>query len=76
MQALRSCYASLAARAREVMALVIRGPLSKQVGGEPGISDITVKKHRGNVMRKMNAHSLADLVNMGARLGLGTPRQG
>jgi FixJ family two-component response regulator len=50
------------------MALVVRGLLNKQVGGELGISEITVKAHRGRVMRKMNAASLADLVNIAARL--------
>ena len=52
------------------MALVVSGLLNKQVGGELGISEITVKAHRGQVMRKMKADSLADLVNMAARLGL------
>jgi FixJ family two-component response regulator len=69
-RAVREGYASLTAREREVMALVVRGLLNKQVGGEIGISEITVKAHRGKVMRKMKADSLADLVNMAARLGL------
>ncbi len=69
-RALRECYASLTAREREVMALVVAGLLNKQVGGELGISEITVKAHRGKVMRKMKADSLADLVTMAARLGL------
>jgi FixJ family two-component response regulator len=68
MRALRDCYASLTPREREVMALVASGLLNKQVGGELGISEITVKAHRGQVMRKMKADSLADLVNMAARL--------
>jgi FixJ family two-component response regulator len=68
IQALRDCYASLSRREREVMALVVSGLLNKQVGGELGISEITVKAHRGRVMRKMKADSLADLVNMAARL--------
>ncbi len=67
-RALRDCHASLTRREREVMALVVAGLLNKQVGGELGISEITVKAHRGNVMRKMRADSFADLVNMAARL--------
>ena len=70
MRALRDCYASLSGRERQVMALVVSGLLNKQVGGELGISEITVKAHRGNVMRKMEADSLADLVKMAARLRL------
>jgi FixJ family two-component response regulator len=65
---LRDCYASLSRREREVMALVVRGLLNKQVGFELGISEITVKAHRGKVMRKMKAGSLADLVTMAAEL--------
>jgi FixJ family two-component response regulator len=72
MQALRSCYVLLTPREREVMALVVSGLLNKQVGGELGISEITVKAHRGHVMRKMKADSLPDLVTMAARLGLRT----
>jgi len=68
--AVRDCYASLTSREREVMALVVSGLLNKQVGAELGISEITVKAHRGNMMRKMKADSLAALVNMAARLGL------
>src|SRR5262245_49273913 len=68
--ALRNCYDSLTPREREVMALVVSGLLNKQVGGELGISEITVKAHRGQVMRKMKADSLPDLVTMAARLGL------
>src|SRR2546426_5741364 len=70
MQVLRDCYASLTPREREVMALVASGLLNKQVGGELGISEITVKAHRGQVMQKMKADSLADLVTMAARLRL------
>ena len=69
-QALRSLYARLTPRERDVMTLVVRGLLNKQVGGELGMAEITVKAHRGQVMRKMKAASFADLVNMGARLGL------
>src|ERR1700681_2230705 len=70
MQALRDRYASLTRREREVMALVASGLLNKQVGGELGISEITVKAHRGQVMQKMKADSFADLVKKAARLGL------
>jgi FixJ family two-component response regulator len=70
MRTLRNCYEALTPREREVMALVISGLLNKQIGGELGISEITVKAHRGQVMRKMNAESLPDLVTMAARLGL------
>ena len=68
MQALRDCYASLTPREREVMTLVVSGLLNKQVGWELGISEITVKAHRGNMMQKMKAESLAHLVRMAARL--------
>ena len=70
MRVVRDCYASLTPREREVMALVVSGLLNKQVGGELRISEITVKAHRGQVMRKMKADSLPDLVTMAARLGL------
>jgi FixJ family two-component response regulator len=70
LSVLRERYASLSRREREVMALVVSGKLNKQVGGELGISEITVKAHRGKVMRKMKADSLADLVKMAARLRL------
>jgi FixJ family two-component response regulator len=69
-QELRSRLGSLTSREREVMSLVVSGLLNKQVGGELGISEITVKAHRGQVMRKMKADSLPDLVRMDARLGL------
>jgi FixJ family two-component response regulator len=68
--ALRDGYASLTPRERQVMALVAGGLLNKQVGGELNINEITVKAHRGQVMRKMKADSLADLVTMAARLRL------
>jgi FixJ family two-component response regulator len=70
VQSLRSCYASLTPREREVMTLVVSGLLNKQVGGQLGISEITVKAHRGQVMRKMRADSLPELVTMAARLGV------
>jgi FixJ family two-component response regulator len=70
MQVLRDCYASLTRREREVMTLVVSGLLNKQVGGELGISEITVKAHRGQVMQKMKADSFADLVKKTARLGV------
>ena len=75
MQALRSCYASLTPREREVMALVVSGLLNKQVGVELGISEVTVKAHRGQMMRKMKADSLPALVTMASRLGLRTAPQ-
>jgi len=69
---LRDRYVSLTPRERQVMSLVVAGLLNKQVGGELGISEITVKAHRGQVMHKMKANSLADLVKMAARLGRGS----
>jgi FixJ family two-component response regulator len=68
--AVKACYGTLTPREREVMTLVVSGLLNKQVGGELGISEITVKAHRGQVMRKMKADSLADLVTMATTLGL------
>jgi FixJ family two-component response regulator len=70
LERLRRAYASLSPRERQVMTHVVSGRLNKQVGSELGISVITVKAHRGQVMRKMNADSLADLVRMGAALDL------
>jgi FixJ family two-component response regulator len=70
MEAVRENYASLTPREREVMVLVVSGLLNKQVGGELGISEITVKAHRGQVMRKMKAASLPALVKMVSSLGL------
>src|SRR5262249_20761585 len=68
VRALRDTYASLTPREQQVMALVTRGRLNKQVGGDLGISEITVKGHRGKVMRKMKARSLPDLVDMATTL--------
>ena len=70
MRVLRDRYATLSQRERQVMALVVSGLLNKQVAGELGISEITVKAHRGKVMQKMKADSLADLVKIAARLRL------
>jgi FixJ family two-component response regulator len=69
LRALKECYESLSRREREVMALIVSGLLNKQVGGELGISEITVKAHRGRVMEKMKARSFAQLVMMNSRLG-------
>jgi FixJ family two-component response regulator len=68
MRLLRNCYASLSHRERQVMALVASGLLNKQVGAELGISEITVKAHRGRVMQKMKARSVVDLLGMAGRL--------
>jgi len=70
LQRYQKRYASLSTREREVMGLVVTGLMNKQVGGKLGISEITVKAHRGQVMRKMGATSLADLVNIAAKLGI------
>ena len=75
MRSLRDRYSLLTRREREVMTLVVSGLLNKQVAGELGLSEITVKAHRGNVTRKMKARSVPSLVNMAARLGLPGPRQ-
>jgi FixJ family two-component response regulator len=72
---LREDYARLTSRERQVMTLITAGLLNKQVGGELGISEITVKAHRGQVMRKMHARSFAELVNMASVLELSPPQQ-
>ena len=69
---LRERFSSLSKREREVMALVVKGLMNKQVGGELDISEITVKAHRGRVMQKMQATTFVQLVNMAAELGIAT----
>jgi len=76
LQSLRDRYQGLSHREREVMALVVRGLLNKQVSGELGISEITVKQHRGRMTRKMHTRSLPELVTFAARLGLVTAGKG
>jgi len=73
IRTLRALHASLTPREKQVLAMVASGLLNKQVGGELGISEITVKAHRGRMMRKMTATTFADLVNMAARLGAAAP---
>jgi FixJ family two-component response regulator len=75
LKELRECYASLTRRENQVMKLVVAGLLNKQVGSELGISEITVKAHRGQVMKKMKAESLAHLVKMGEKLRLTSSRE-
>src|SRR6266566_7131565 len=74
LEALRQCHVSLTPREREVMRLVVAGMLNKQIGMKLGISEITVKPHRGKMMQKMKAESLADLVKSAVRLGLAPAR--
>jgi RNA polymerase sigma factor (sigma-70 family) len=70
LRELRDCHASLTPREREIMALVVSGLLNKQIAARLGISEITVKAHRGRVMRKMRVDSLADLVRVATALGV------
>jgi FixJ family two-component response regulator len=72
MDDLRQRYAALTPREREIMALVILGRMNKQIAGALGVSEVTVKVHRGQIMRKMHAKSLPDLVRMGDVLRLAT----
>jgi FixJ family two-component response regulator len=72
---LRALFEALSAREREVMALVTKGLMNKQVAAEIGLSEITVKIHRGNAMRKMGAKTLADLVRMAEVLDIGRPKR-
>lgn len=72
---IQQLYETLTSREKEVMALVTSGLMNKQVAGEIGLSEITVKIHRGHVMRKMGARSLADLVRMAETLGISAPKR-
>ena len=74
MSKIRSDFETLTAREQEVMSLVTSGLMNKQIAGEIGVSEITVKVHRGNVTRKMGAKSLADLVRMAEVLGMHRPK--
>ncbi|MYN06153.1 response regulator transcription factor [Pseudoduganella aquatica] len=74
--ALQACYQSLTPREREIMALAASGLMNKQIAGQVGTSEITVKIHRGNAMRKMQARTFADLVRMAEALGIDTARKG
>lgn len=73
--ALQACYQSLTPREREIMALAASGLMNKQIAGQVGTSEITVKIHRGNAMRKMQARTFADLVRMAEALGIDTARK-
>jgi len=74
LNAIKKSYASLTPREREVLPFVVSGLLNKQTAGELGTSEITIRIHRGQIMRKMAAHSLAELVRMAAKLGI--PKSG
>ncbi|KQV90353.1 two-component system response regulator [Massilia sp. Root351] len=75
-QALQACYQSLTPREREIMALAASGLMNKQIAAQVGTSEVTVKIHRGNAMRKMQARTFADLVRMAEALGIDTARPG
>jgi FixJ family two-component response regulator len=70
LRGLRRCYATLSLREREVMSLVVTGRMNKQIGSVMRVSEITVKAHRGRVMRKMQVRSVADLINIAIKLGI------
>ena len=74
-QAMHDCYATLTPREREIMGLAASGLMNKQIAGDLGTSEITVKIHRGNAMRKMQARTFADLVRMAEALGIDTARR-
>jgi FixJ family two-component response regulator len=74
MAELRARYESLTPREKEVLKLVVSGLLNKQIGAELGASELTIKTHRGRVMQKMGADSLAELVKMAERLNPSTPK--
>jgi len=71
---MRASFESLTPREREVMAFVTTGLMNKQIAAEMGLAEITVKLHRGNLMRKMNARSVAELARMAQILGIGRPK--
>jgi FixJ family two-component response regulator len=72
LSGLQALFATLSPREQEVMALVVTGRMNKQIAAEIGVVEITVKMHRGRIMRKMGAKSLADLVRMAEALGIGS----
>jgi FixJ family two-component response regulator len=76
MASLKADFATLTGREKQVIGLVTAGLLNKQIAGEMGVSEVTVKMHRGNIMRKMHARSLADLVRMADLLGVTSGKRG